>query len=450
MKRSNASSQVTEKAAQAAQAAKSAAKAAKAAPAGDAVEAVQVAGAVEAAHAVALLDQRPFFEKALLFGMAHGILDAAKLDAMQAEAPKGIVQIARYFGTEYLRPDLEKAKDRMVNLISLHLEHDCAGDLRSAAQLLREHSLLSRSKAGADMLKAMLVMPQNSHFGMHTPGGFAQEHIVQLAQWSLRSLADYQAQWSQRNEVAQRMQAAFWMAQALELDADSLQDASCDAEALIRTGLLAMAMRLRQIPDWPGFQSMVLALRQHRNAAESVRNAIPKNLPAELRGLVQTLQDSVLSDLPKILDSSVAPRKLFDQTPAFIGRYYWQEDLLSEVDHFEREMSPAWRKATQGHTDDSSILTLLLCIAAGSPPKTLLTLPNARSLVRKIRKSGLKAELARDFLQNNAPASYCDGYVALWNAFFQSAAPVLQSDADYQLVDALAALQRDCNIAAST
>jgi hypothetical protein len=266
----------------------------------------------------------------------------------------------------------------------------------------------------------------------------------------LRSVADYQAQWSQRNEVAQRMQAAFWMAQALELDADSLQDAPCDAEALIRTGLLAMAMRLRQIPDWPGFQSMVLALRQHRNAADSVRNAIPKNLPAELRGLVQTLQDSVLSDLPKILDSSVAPRKLFDQTPAFIGRYYWQEDLLSEVDHFEREMSPAWRKATQGHTDDSSILTLLLCIAAGSPPKTLLTLPNARSLVRKIRKSGLKAELARDFLQNNAPASYCDGYVALWNAFFQSAAPVLQSDADYQLVDALAALQRDCNIAAST
>ena len=71
---------------------------------------------------VALFDDRPFFEKALAYGVQHGILDNAKLDAIQTDAPKGMVQIARYFGSEFLRPELEKAKDRIVNLVSLNLE----------------------------------------------------------------------------------------------------------------------------------------------------------------------------------------------------------------------------------------------------------------------------------------------------------------------------------------
>jgi lantibiotic modifying enzyme len=111
-------------------------------------------------NTVALFDARPFFEKALAFGLQQRIIDQAKIEVICTEAPKGMVQIARYFGTEYLRPELERAKDRIVNLISLHLEHSCHGDLRSAAELLRDNSLLSRSKAGSDMLKALIAMPQ--------------------------------------------------------------------------------------------------------------------------------------------------------------------------------------------------------------------------------------------------------------------------------------------------
>ena len=83
--------------------------------------------------AVALHDARPFFEKALHHGVQHGLIGPGKLDAIRAEAPKGMVQIARYFGSEYLRPELEKARDRLVNLVSLHLEHASGGDLRKAA-----------------------------------------------------------------------------------------------------------------------------------------------------------------------------------------------------------------------------------------------------------------------------------------------------------------------------
>ena len=83
----------------------------------------------QAAQAVALFDERPFFERALQHGVRHGILVPEKLAAMCQEAPKGMVQIARYFGTEYLRPDLELARTRLVNLVSLYLEDSCGGDL---------------------------------------------------------------------------------------------------------------------------------------------------------------------------------------------------------------------------------------------------------------------------------------------------------------------------------
>ena len=83
---------------------------------------------------VSLFDARPFFEKTLVYGLQHGIINQAKLDAIQSEAPKGMVQIARYFGSEFLRPELEKARERIVNLVSMNLEYHSAGDLQKAAE----------------------------------------------------------------------------------------------------------------------------------------------------------------------------------------------------------------------------------------------------------------------------------------------------------------------------
>jgi hypothetical protein len=42
-------------------------------------------------HVVSLFDARPFFEKALIYGQQHGLIDAAKREAMAQEAPKGMV-----------------------------------------------------------------------------------------------------------------------------------------------------------------------------------------------------------------------------------------------------------------------------------------------------------------------------------------------------------------------
>ena len=253
-----------------------------------------MAAVPETSAGISLYDARPFFEKALQYGIQNHIVESQKLDAIQADAPKGMVQIARYFGTEFLRPELEKAKDRIINLVSLHLESSCQGDLQAAAVLLRDHSFLSRSKAGSDMLKAMIAMPQNSHFGMSEHGGFTDDHIPQLAKWSLRSLADYQAELAKREEVATVVDAAIWMAAELGLDADDLEEAGKDAEAVIRTALLVFATRGSKLPDWVAFDKMIVGLRKKYAVKEAdFIVSLPKNLPPEFVDVVSKAQQSI-------------------------------------------------------------------------------------------------------------------------------------------------------------
>lgn len=404
-------------------------------------------------QSVALFDNRPFFEKALQHGLLHGIIAPEHLARLCQEAPKGMVQIARYFGTEYLRPDLELAKTRLVNLVSLYLEETHDGDLDLAAHALREHSLLSRSKGGSDMLKAMIAMPQNSHFGMRERAGFRDEHIPLLAKWSLRSLADYRAEKSRRTRTTLLIEAAVWMAGKLDLDADELDEAAGDAEAVIRTALLARLGNRSTMPDWPTFEKWLLAMRKKlpRHAATDAGDVsinLPKDLPGEYLSVVDSVRQTVLTDLPKLLDPALPLRRLVTQTPAFIGRYFWYEDALAEVDHFERQISAVWDKASGGHLDDSSLLTLFLRIAAGSSHATLMTTSTAASLVRKIQKSGIDRELPRQFIRQHAPPALQDDYLQLWDGFADEAEPVLRSDARYAGQDALALLRRECNVAA--
>ncbi len=404
-------------------------------------------------QSIALHDGRPFFERALQYGVQHGLIRKEKLDAMCLEAPKGIVQIARYFGTEYLRPELERAKDRMVNLISLYLESSCQGDLQLAAQALRDHSLLSRSKGGSDMLKALIAMPQNSHFGMHERAGFQEEHIPLLAKWTLRTLPEYQAELARRNQTATLVDAAIWMADQLGCDADDLEEAGKDAEAVIRTALLVRACKRTSLPDWAAFDRLVHDLRKKCAPKASGKGGVltltlPKELPTEFRDVVEASRLSVLADLPKLLDPGLSTRKLFDQTPAYLGRYFWFEDALAEVDHFERKNSAAWDKATGGHSDDSSLLTLFLCVATGSTPKTLLTEKTATSLIKKIQKSGFDSALAHHFILGKAPQQLHDDYIHLWDSFIAEAEATLRSDMAYALQDALSLLRRECNVSA--
>ncbi|AVS74141.1 hypothetical protein C8240_09030, partial [Paracidovorax cattleyae] len=232
------------------------------------------------ATALSLHDGRPFFEKALVHGIRHGIVPTERVEAIAAEAPKGMVQIARYFGTEFLRPDLERARERMVNLVSLDLIEDSGGDLGRAAQSLREHSFLSRSKAGSDRLRRLIALPQNSNFGFLSTTG--EPDVQQLSVWSLRSHADYRAELERRTRIAAAIEAARWFAERLDLDENALEAAGAEAEAVVRMGLLWHWMH-PAAEAWPhavSFEKRLSAMRRKGIPAPS-RLPLPGGMPAE-------------------------------------------------------------------------------------------------------------------------------------------------------------------------
>ncbi|MCX7257202.1 MAG: hypothetical protein NTZ64_10810 [Polaromonas sp.] len=418
--------------------------------------------------AVSLYDARPFFEKALQFGVQNGLIGQDKLAAICADAPKGMVQIARYFGNEFLRPDIEKARERIVNLVSLYLQSISGGDLRLAAESLRDNSFLSRSKGGSDLLKALLALPDSTLFHEDLSSvAEAAGPVKGLAEWSLKSFADYQAELARRLPLQQEKEAAIWLAAQLGLDADELEEAHTHAEAVIRTALLALSAKRTEWPDWPGFEKMVTTLRKNHRAAKTRAGAatsvqgkvfaivIPRSLPDELRAVVQLMADSVQADLPQMLDGALSVRALFaadneHHHPPLLGRYFWRDDMASELHHHENAVSKAWDQATGGNCDDGSLLTLFVCVASGAAPKTLLSEKAATALVRKLQKPDAKAsfnpELARQYILAHAPAQHQEGYLHLWADFAEEAQPVLQSDSTYALSDALALLRRECHV----
>ncbi|MBF9265450.1 hypothetical protein I4I83_13770, partial [Acidovorax cattleyae] len=238
------------------------------------------------ATALSLHDSRPFFEKALVHGIRHGIVPTERVEAIAAEAPKGMVQIARYFGTEFLRPDLERARERMVNLVSLDLIEDSGGDLGRAAQSLREHSFLSRSKAGSDRLRRLIALPQNSNFGFLSTTG--EPDVQQLSVWSLRSHADYRAELERRTRIAAAIEAARWFAERLDLDENALEAAGAEAEAVVRMGLLWHWMH-PAAEAWPhavSFEKRLSAMRRKGIPAPS-RLPLPGGMPAEVAAVAQ-------------------------------------------------------------------------------------------------------------------------------------------------------------------
>jgi hypothetical protein len=421
-----------------------------------------------AASDIALRDDRPFFAHALSYGLQHGMIDAATLEAIHTDAPKGIVQIARYFGSEFLRPELEKARERMVNLISLYLLDSTGSDVHQAAISLREHSLLSRSKGGSDMLKRLIAMPESSNFGM---AGYADAQTPLLAVWSLRSYNDYQIELARRSHVNTLLQAARWFAQRYALDEDTLQETGADAEAVIRMGLLIAALAPKAA-EWPHpkmFEKWVLALRKKMLSIPGAKSPVqlpaqmPVHLPIALQPCVQTLVSSVTADIEKLLSAKAPPlASWLRPISAFRARYLLLDDPLAEVDAYHHaldarieaddEAAPllqataTWNRAMQGHDDEASLLTLLVCIASASPKKTMLTENQAASLVRKIRKNGWQPEVAAQFITDHAAQAHQPDFLALWASFVQESTSTLCSDMDYQLYDALALLRRECHV----
>ncbi len=391
---------------------------------------------------LAVFDDRPFFERALAFGVRAGILADEKIAAIAEDGPKGMVQIAEYFGTQYLRPNIDEARERIVNLVSLFLEEESGGDLEKAARSLRDGTFLSHSRGGSEMLKSLWAMPEDASFGIM----IKQSQKTFLADWSLRSSADYRQARAERQRYQQTIDAALWFAERLGVAADDISTVA--SESIIRTALLLYLANgaAAALPNAAEFVGMLAGLRENGVPGKGRKSlaAIFKVLPEAHQVVTrQELHKLERDDLPRILDASQAMNKLI---PELEPLYFLRDFDLEEASQFSAGVSQDWEKITAGKVDDNSLLTLFLCLAADTPPRAALSKAAARTLIGKIRKAGLQRQPALAFIRAFAPYAMQDDLEALWNEVFPELESALVDPADVSGSQALAYLKENCII----
>ena len=391
---------------------------------------------------LAVFDDRPFFERALAFGARNGILSEERIASIAEDGPKGMVQIAEYFGTQYLRPNIDEARERIVNLVSLYLEESSGGDLEKAAQSLRDGTFLSHSRGGSEMLKELWAMPEDGSFGIMVK----QSQKAFLADWSLRSIGEYRQALNERQEYQLTIDTALWFAD--ELGMPHAEIATVAVESVIRSAVLVhlCSGTAASLPNATEFVGMLATLRT---------NGVPGKGRKRVAALLRTLPDAYQpvarkelkkvekEDLPKILDSSRAMDKLI---PELEPLYFLRDFGPEEASQYDAAVSADWQQITGGKVDDNSLLTIFLCLGSDTPPRTVLSTRSARTLISKIRKDGLQRQPALAFIRALAPYAMQDDLEALWNEIFPELENALLHPSDGAADQALAFLKENCNI----
>ncbi|RXZ38278.1 hypothetical protein D9O50_01650 [Oxalobacteraceae bacterium CAVE-383] len=398
-------------------------------------------------HHVAVVDKRPFFERALSYGLQQGLLERTHCEKMIADGAKGSVQVADFFGSSHLHADLENARRRIVNLVSLYLEQQSNGDLQKAAQSLRDNTFLSHSRGGNEMLKALHAMPDSTVFGdvkSQPVKDFQDERTLAKP----FSLAAYRKQLQSREQVAAVMGAAQWLAGDAGLDRSELDFVS--AESVIRSAVLMRAAGVDGFPDRVRFAKTVEALRQKALAAGKFKLAagMLDDLPASFRPIADKVRRNIeKNDAPLFLDAAAGLDRLLNDLET---RYFVAEGGLDDVADFDAFVSKEWHRVMQGKEDPYSRLTAFMCIAAGMAPKTSLAAAEAKSLIRKVREHGFASAAVSAFIRDSAPFDLKDNLLALWeDEFLPEAELALLDEDDLNFVRGLAFLRENCNIKAA-
>ena len=388
-------------------------------------------------HAVSRIDARPFFEKALAYGLAQGLLTPAQVDKMIADGPKGLVQIADHFGTAYLRTDLETAVKRMVNLISLYLEDKANGDLQQAALSLRDNSLLSHSKGGSEMLKRLHAMPAETGLYPRRIDTAGQKAFVNERSFAFPlSVAEYRAAVAQAQAHQQRIDFAHWLARRLGATPADYEDYS--AEELIRSAMLVLHVgpKTLALPSKSDFIKLLEALRK--------KSFKPKKLVLELflaeaPELFETLThqfmaEFVAQNLPRLKSSDISPDELLHAEGQ--GTFFVRETAEEDVVAYDRLVAKEWVRLTKGDGDDPAVLaTLFLAVATGHPPKASALLKEAKSIIAAFREKGFDAAAVTDFIDAHAPFEQREDLKSLWHDDLRPDAEIHLADNDPNMPD---------------
>ena len=395
---------------------------------------------------VLLIDKRPFFETVLHYGVKQSIIDSVKIAAIENDAPKGMVQIAETFGSKYLRPEIEAARKRIVNLVSLYLLETSKGDLELASKLVRDNTFLTLSRGGSGLLKALFAMPEYALLGSVEKGRV--EDFLEF--WSLKEKPlDYHKALEQRQLNALEIEAGFWFGASLGISRSLLQDEDIEASSVVRSAMLAQLIGKPEISilNQIEFATILEAIRAKGLVNKSRKKKIDitiEEIPEKYHAIVQRVRQEIIhQDMPKIQDMSMSLDKLVYELK---DRYFIRDHEVEDTSDYDALVSKEWTRLTKGKTDIDSLLTLFLCLTVGLAPKTSLPEKTAKTLIKKIRNEGFHPELASEWIKLAAPHEKQEGLLEDWNDFLEDAKNYLLDDWDTTCSGALRFLSENCHI----
>lgn len=404
-------------------------------------------------QALSVYDDRPFFEVALRHGVRFAIISRAKIEAIESEAPKGLVQIADAFGSKYLRPEIETARKRIVNLASLYLLESSQGDLDIAAKLIRDNTFLTLSRGGSSLLKALHAMPEYALLGKEPKSSV--EEFLEI--WSLKEKPqEYRNLLAHRQNNALEIEAGFWFGRCMDLTHTELQEDDVEALAVIRTAILKRLVGDCHSPieNQIEFATIIESLRK-QGKSKSKKNVIvdadkarslvfDEEIPEKFHGVVESVLNEILQrDFVLIGDAKNSLDRLVFELKE---RYFICAHEVEDTSEYDALVSKEWSKLTNGKTDIDSLLTMFLCIAVGAKAKTSLPEKTAKTLVKKIRDQGLDAEKVVEWIKHTAPHEKQEGLLQDWAEFVDEANVYLVDDWDTNYSGAIRFLQENCHI----
>ncbi|WP_374244627.1 hypothetical protein [Zoogloea sp.] len=370
------------------------------------------------AQALTTVDSRPYFERVLCHALTEKLIDAARLDAIRREGAKGIVQLAGFFSTAHLRPELEAARGRLVTLVGLALEAESGGKFDAAARLLRDKTLLALSKAGADRLRRLHALPTERLLG--TPEVLRESEKDFLARSTIEpgiTYARYLAEHAARERNQQFIDAAYWLAGKFGVARDDAQEWHVFAESVINSALLVLFAEKK-----PGgffsvdrFLKLAEAATKKRGATFGVLDGWLEDAPPALRRLIEKECTRFTAEVLPLLREHPAT-EIYRNQDRFSGLFFFDSHSIGEITHHDKARAAEWHSimGTQGEHPDVQCGVLLM-VATGLEPTRSLRKKDALAIWDNFRDTGFNQPAITRFIDNVVPFEYQSDIRRLWD-----------------------------------
>ena len=367
--------------------------------------------------ALTTVDPRPYFERVLCHALQTGVVDNTRLDALRREGAKGIVQLATYFGTPNLRPELEAARTRLVTLVGLALEAESGGKIEVAGCLLRDKTLLALSKAGADRLRKLHTLPTERLLG--APEVFRESEKDFLARCTAdtpMTYARYLAEQVTRERNKDYIDATYWLVGRLGVAREDADEWHVFCESVINSALLVLLCERKPAGFFSVERFMKLheAARKKRSASVPALDAWLEEAPQGVRKLLQRESARFVAEvLPVIREFSAT--EIYRNQDRFSGLFFFDTSSVNEITHHDKACAEAWTRITGNQGEHTDVQCgVLLMVATGLEPTRSLLKRDATRIWDRFRESGFDEAAVARFIDNVVPFEYQSDVRRLW------------------------------------